>query len=83
MVLFCTSQDIQNLPVLSMTYNCVQRLSKTGKKYIMESAKCEECHMFAPFSKGQSGGRTKVHQSLTFRETRKGIKRDKGIISFK
>ena len=58
-------QKIQSVPLVKSTHNCEQELVKSTGRLV--SAMCEEKHVFAPFSRQESGAVTHSKQTLTFR----------------
>jgi hypothetical protein len=56
-------QTLHSLPIMNSTHECEQKISTDGH---MESVLCHEVHLFAPFSKGNSGVMTEVTQTLKF-----------------
>jgi len=63
--------DIQSLPLIKGTHECIQTIHKSG--YLLKS-ECTETHMFRPFSKGDNGAVTKATHVLEFRTERQGVR---------
>lgn len=69
---YCFIQDIQSLPILKSDHNCVHEIDRQGG--YLKSARCQEQHMFRPFSKSDSGAVTINTQTLTYVRMTSGTK---------
>jgi len=57
------ASDIQSLPLMKSTHNCVQTISNGG---ILTSSECQESHVFRPFSNQDNGAMTSTKQKLEY-----------------
>ena len=59
----CYFQELQSVPILKTTHECGQEIKKSS---YLTSSTCTETHVYRPFSNDNSGGMTRVIQSLTY-----------------
>ncbi|CAG5134992.1 unnamed protein product [Candidula unifasciata] len=67
---YTIASEIQSLPILKGTHKCDYVI---GASKILESASCEETHLYVPFSNSESGGKTRVQQKLLLKSQRQGV----------
>ena len=60
-----SSQDVQSLPIVKSTHECVQDININSGR--LNSATCKEQHKFVPFSRNDAGVNTHSTQTLTFK----------------
>ncbi|XP_074640348.1 uncharacterized protein LOC141898387 isoform X2 [Tubulanus polymorphus] len=65
------NSDIQSLPLLKGTHECIQKIHKSGR---LLKSECTEVHMFRPFSKENSGAMTKATHVLEFLRESAGVR---------